>query len=108
LALVRLKRTSEAVTALRRATQLAPENPRYAYVLAVALNSTGQTAAALKEVRRALDRNPGNLDLLIAGASFGRDSGDTEAIREFVQELINRYPNDPNVRQFLQGFGQSP
>ena len=105
LALVRLKRTSEAVTALRRATQLAPENPRYAYVLAVALNSIGQATAALTEVRRALDRNPGNLDLLIAGASIGRDSGDTEAIREFVQELINRYPNDPNVRQFLQEFG---
>ncbi|MBP7981741.1 MAG: ammonia-forming cytochrome c nitrite reductase subunit c552 [Arenimonas sp.] len=108
LALVRLKRMPEALAELQRAALLAPENPRYAYVLAVALNSTGKATAALKELRRGLEQNPGNLDLLIAGASIGRDSGDSKAIREFVQQLINRYPNDPNVRQFLQEFGQDP
>jgi Flp pilus assembly protein TadD len=108
LALVRLKRTPEAVDELRRAAQQAPENPRYAYVLAVALNSTGQAPAALKELRRGLGRNPGNLDLLLAGASIGRESNDISALRFFMQELIDRYPNDPNVRQFLQELGQKP
>ena len=108
LTLVRLSRTSDAMAALRQSAQLAPDNPRYCYVLAAALNSTGQSAAALQELRRGLKRNPGNIDLLTAGASISRQANDTAGTREFMQELINRYPNDPNIRQFLQELGQMP
>ena len=40
LTLTRLKRRDEALAALRRAAELAPEQPRYAYVYAVALHSS--------------------------------------------------------------------
>ncbi|MBP7370677.1 MAG: tetratricopeptide repeat protein, partial [Arenimonas sp.] len=106
LSLVRQKRVLESLIALRKSAQLAPENVRYAYVLAVALNSAGQKPAAFTEIRRGLQQNPNDLDLLIAGATFAKESGDVEQIRFYVQELINRFPNDPSVRQFLQEFNQ--
>lgn len=106
LALVRQKRLAESIIELRKSSQLEPENTRYAYVLAVALNSTGQKPAAFAELRRALKQSPNDLDLLIAGASFAKESGDMVQMRFFLQELANRYPNNPNVRQFLQEFNQ--
>jgi Flp pilus assembly protein TadD len=41
LSLVRQKRTAEAVAALEQAVRLSPNNARYVYVYAVALNSIG-------------------------------------------------------------------
>jgi Tfp pilus assembly protein PilF len=106
LSLIRQKKMPEAIIELRKSAQLAPQNTRYAYVLAVAYNSAGQNPAAFSEIRRALKQSPNDLDLLIAGATFAKESDDSEQIRFYVQELMNRYPNDPNVRQFLQEFNQ--
>lgn len=106
LALVREKKIPEAIVELRKSTQLDKQNTRYAYVLAVAYNSVGQNPAALSEIRRALQQNPNDLDLLIAGATFAKQTGEIEQIRFYIQELINRYPNDPSVRQFVQEFNQ--
>ena len=106
LALVRQKKIPEAIAELRKSTQLDLQNTRYAYVLAVAFNSAGQNPAAFSEIRRALKLNPNDLDLLIAGATFAKQTGEVEQIRFYVQELINRYPNDPGVRQFVQEFNQ--
>lgn len=106
LAIVRQKKIIEAIVELRKSTQLDTQNTRYAYVLAVAYNSAGQNPAAFSEIRRALKHNPNDLDLLIAGASFAKQTGETEQIRFYIQELINRYPNDPSVRQFVQEFNQ--
>ena len=47
LTLVRLKRLDEAIGELRLAAQLAPEQARYAYVHAVALNSAGRGSEAI-------------------------------------------------------------
>ena len=96
----------EAIIELRKSAQLAPQNTRYAYVLAVAYNSAGQNPAAFSEIRRALKQSPNDLDLLIAGATFAKQTGESEQIRFYVQELVNRYPNDANVRQFLQELNQ--
>jgi tetratricopeptide (TPR) repeat protein len=46
LALVRLKRTDEAIGQFERATTLDPENARFAYTYSVALQSAGNTARA--------------------------------------------------------------
>jgi tetratricopeptide (TPR) repeat protein len=87
LALVRLKRTREALDALARAAQLAPDDARYAYVYAVALNSTGNTRAALAEIDRALARHPGDRNLLSAGAAFARDAGDSARMATYTKRL---------------------
>jgi Flp pilus assembly protein TadD len=87
LALVRLKRTAEALDALARAAQLAPDDARYAYVYAVALNSTGNTRAALAEVDRALALHPADRNLLSAGAAFARDAGDSTRMATYTKRL---------------------
>ncbi len=55
LALVREQRYDDALAELRRAYELEPGNPRYAYVYAVALNSLGlvdEAVAVLEQARR--------------------------------------------------------
>jgi Flp pilus assembly protein TadD len=49
LALIRLKRSGDALTELQKAAELAPENVHCANVYGIALNSTGQ---AIKRERR--------------------------------------------------------
>ncbi len=60
---IRAKRLDEAVTALRRADELAPENSRYAYVHALVLNETGNAEAALRVLADAHRRYPADVDL---------------------------------------------
>jgi len=63
LLLVRRDRLEEAVAELERAAALRPDNPRYAFVLAVALQTRGDRDAALRVLREALERHPGDRDL---------------------------------------------
>jgi tetratricopeptide (TPR) repeat protein len=57
---VRLKNRQAAMRSLQRAAELAPNEPRYSYVYAVALQDTGKTAEARRVVDEALKRIPGN------------------------------------------------
>ncbi|MCZ7566620.1 MAG: tetratricopeptide repeat protein [Burkholderiales bacterium] len=93
LALVRLKRTPEALDALARAARLAPDDARFAYVYAVALNSTGKARAALAEVDRALAHHPDNRELLSAGAALARDAGDRAAMARYTARLATLGPD---------------
>ncbi|WP_425055716.1 ammonia-forming cytochrome c nitrite reductase subunit c552 [Pseudomonas abyssi] len=61
---VRSKQMDQALSALRQAVTLDPDTSRYRYVLAVALNSTGQRAEALAELEKGLQRNPHSQTLL--------------------------------------------
>src|SRR5262249_12308633 len=54
LALVRMKRSDEALRELERATILDPANARFSYVYAVALHSTGKADAAVARLETAL------------------------------------------------------
>ncbi|HJW52283.1 MAG TPA: multiheme c-type cytochrome, partial [Burkholderiaceae bacterium] len=58
LTLVRLGERPAAVSALERAVQLAPDEPRYTYVYAVARNSTGRAREAIAVLERAAQRWP--------------------------------------------------
>lgn len=66
LALVRLGRAPAALTFLERAAELAPREPRYAYVLGVALHSGGQREQGLDVLRAAAARFPGHRELAAA------------------------------------------
>ncbi|MEE8585538.1 MAG: tetratricopeptide repeat protein, partial [Acidobacteriota bacterium] len=56
LALVRQQRHSEALGELEKAARQGPEQPRYSYVHAVALHSSGQGERAIQELENALQR----------------------------------------------------
>jgi hypothetical protein len=77
----------EGLDALARATQLAPDDARFAFVYAVGLHSIGKAREALTEIDRALARHPGNLELLNAGAAFARDAGDSETMARYMKRI---------------------
>jgi len=92
LSLVRQKRNSEALEALEQAASLSPDNPRYIYVYAVALNSNGDTGKAVLVLQGAYNRFPFNADILKALVAFHRDAGNPEAARIYSNKLRGLSP----------------
>jgi len=87
LSLIRQQHTAEALEELRQAAVLAPENARYPYVYAVALNSTGDTDQAIMVLQGAHNRFPKDTDILSALVAFNRDKGNQEATRTYAEKL---------------------
>jgi tetratricopeptide (TPR) repeat protein len=92
LALVRQKRLPEAVEELRLAANLAPNDVRYTYVYAVALNSSGKEEQAIQILRGVHERHPGNREILSALVAFHRDAGNSAAARSYADKLQKLSP----------------
>jgi Flp pilus assembly protein TadD len=107
LLLVRTDRTEEGLEQLERAAQLAPENPRYIYVVAIALNSVGSGDAAVQTLQRARADFPGDFDIAWALATMLRDRGDAAAAREIAEELATQRPGDANVEGLINSLNAS-
>jgi tetratricopeptide (TPR) repeat protein len=102
LLLVREKRLPAAISALGKAAELAPDNARYAYVHAVALDANGQTGDALARLRRSLDRHPRTGYLLAALVEYSRKQGDSAAARAYqarLSQLESANPPPPTAGQ---------
>ena len=102
LLLVREKKLDEALTWLKRATERAPEIPRYAYVYGVALNTTGQRDKAIAQLENAQKRHPYDRDLLYGLATLNRDAGRLGIARRYARELAAARPNDPEAQSLLR------
>ncbi len=76
---IRKKDLSAAINSLARAAQLAPENARYSYIYALAVQRTGDLPQALAILRTALERHPTNRDILAALAFLNQERGDQDA-----------------------------
>jgi Flp pilus assembly protein TadD len=87
LARVRGKDLDAAVTALARAAELDPDNARYAYVHAVALDAAGNTAAAIDVLEEAYRRHPYDPEILAALASYARKAGDADRAERYAAQL---------------------
>jgi hypothetical protein len=101
LALIRAKRYDEALDALRMATELEPSQPRYAYVYAVALDSTGKSGQARAVLEKALEASPSNtqiLSMLLQSALKARDPVRALAYAERLRTLL---PDDPSLGQLV-------
>jgi Flp pilus assembly protein TadD len=98
LLLVRTERAHDGLAELREAADLAPDNPRYLYVLGVALHSLGQLDAALQVLRQARQNFEQDFDIAWALVTILRDSGDMAAARSAADALLQQWPADPNVR----------
>ena len=99
LTLVRLKRPAESLAALRAAAQLAPDNARFAYVYAVALNDAGQRSEALKVLALALARHPYDRDVLSGLAYFSAQGGKREQALGYVKQLRELDPENAEYAQ---------
>ena len=104
LTLVRLQRADAGLAELARAAALAPGDARFAYVYAVGLYSNGKPQEALAEIDRALVRHPAQRELLLAGASFSRESGARERALEYARRLVEAAPGDAQAQQLLRAL----
>jgi Flp pilus assembly protein TadD len=101
LALVRQHNYADAIPELRQASELAPENSRYAYVYAIALNSIGASAQALELLEDTHKRHPADRDTLLALVSIARENGDFATALLHARELVTLYPTDMQLRLLI-------
>jgi tetratricopeptide (TPR) repeat protein len=94
LTLIRAKRYDDALEPLRRAAELDPDQPRYAYVYAVALDSRGQAAAARGVLEKALAGSPSNIQLLSALLQNAMSARDLARALPIAERLSMLQPDD--------------
>ena len=106
LLLVRQHDYAEALDQLRQASELAPDNARYAYVYAIALNSTGAPEPAMALLERTHQRHPTDRDVLVALVSIARESGDVSKALIHAKELAALNPGDEQINRLVQQLEQ--
>ena len=104
LTLIRLKRPDGALQELRQAAELGADQPRYIYVYAVALHSTGRGDEAMIVLKEGLARHPGNRDVLLALITFSRDAGDLVSALEYAERLARLAPDDRDLADFVENL----
>jgi len=95
LALIRRSQPAEALKAFREANRLEPDNARYAYTLALALQDLGDTQGATRLLETALARHPENRDVRLALIARLRDDGKVPEMKARIEELKAINPGDP-------------
>jgi Tfp pilus assembly protein PilF len=101
LLLARQRNYAEALGQLRQASELAPDNVRYAYVYAIALNSTGAVPQAMALLERAHRQHPTDTDVLVALVSIARDNRDFATALRYARELAGLHPADMQLRAMV-------
>ncbi|MEM7283298.1 MAG: tetratricopeptide repeat protein [Pseudomonadota bacterium] len=102
LSLVRQGKHQQALAAFKTTRDLAPDSSHYAYVLGVAYNSYGDSAAAITELEAAHQRWPDNKDILLGLATMLRDVGELGRAKTYTDKLVSLYPSDRTVQQLLR------
>jgi predicted CXXCH cytochrome family protein len=102
LALIRLNRRDEALEELGKATELAPDQARYAYVYAVGLHSSGHNTEAMTVLKDSLTRHPADRDTLLALISFNRDAGEFATALEYAEQLAKIEPENRELTDVIQ------
>jgi Flp pilus assembly protein TadD len=101
LTFVRQKRMAEGLKALREAARLAPNDARFAYVYAVALNDAKQNVEALRVLAAAKKRHPYDRDLLTGLAYFTAQAGNRPAALGYARALHDLDPENPEYERLI-------
>jgi predicted Zn-dependent protease len=86
---VRQQRYPDAQQQLARAAALAPDNPRYGYVHALALRQAGKAGDSFDVLTRTLARHPNDRDVLYALAAHSLEAGDRTAAARYAERLAS-------------------
>ncbi len=102
LALTRQKARDVALQEFKTAVQLAPNDGRFAYVYAVALNDSGQHADALNVLKTALKTNPYDRNVLQGLVYFSQQAGDAATAKQYAAKLRELDPDSAEWQQLQQ------
>jgi Flp pilus assembly protein TadD len=98
LSLVRAGKSDQAMTALRKAAQLEPQNAQYGYVLAVALHDSGKIDQACAELERLLKVQPANRTARLALIQYYLNSGQEPKAQVLLQGWKKMNMGDPALK----------
>ena len=104
LMLVRDNQRDAALSELETAASLQPDESRFVYVYAVALNSLDHPDEAVALLQDAAGRFPTDFDTRWALATMLRDQGRLEEAREVAVTLSEFYPKIEAVQNLLQSL----
>ena len=102
LSLIRQKHLPDAMAALAKAVEFAPEDPRFSYVYGVALHDTGQQPNAIEVLTSALTRHPYDRDILWVLATYEIEARDYASAIVHAELLSRLEPGRPDVTQLLE------
>ncbi|MCM2319172.1 MAG: tetratricopeptide repeat protein [Pseudomonas sp.] len=100
LGLVRQQRKGEALGHLQQAQQLAPDDPRFAFALALALHPR-DPAQALAVVETVLLERPHEADLLWLAGVYSLEQGKPAAAVAYAERLLAVSPGSPRGTALL-------
>ncbi|MFK7732173.1 MAG: tetratricopeptide repeat protein [Pseudomonadales bacterium] len=99
--LSRQGRNADALRQLQQAAQVS-DSWRYAYVYGIALNSSGDTNAAVLALENLHSGGQGNAEVLFALATILRDKGERESALGYALILAEQYPGDQRAAGLIQ------
>ena len=92
----------KALESLRKATELRPDDARFAYVYAVALHDSGDPEHAIKVLEEVHTKHPYDRDSLIALVSFYHAKGELQTASKYAQKLVDMDPSFGSVDEILK------
>ena len=102
--LVRQQNLAGAMRSLKNAVELEPNNSRFQYIYAVALDSNGQTKDAIKLLTAAHHQRPVSRDILYALISYNQKAGRLKDAKQYAKILVRVSPWDQNAQTLLDNL----
>jgi Flp pilus assembly protein TadD len=99
---VRNRQLPLALPALAKATKLEPDNARYGYVYAVALDANGESARAIRTLEGVNARHPYDRDVLIGLVQYNKAAGNLNAATAYARKLLEVEPRYGTLQQIMQ------
>lgn len=104
LHLIREKKINEAISYLKIAATIETAQPRYAYVYAVALDSTGSTGRAVDVLQAADERWPNQMDILNLLLMYAEKLNQLDKHLAYLSRLAAIAPASPLVKRLIQNY----
>ncbi len=90
---------ADAVESLRKASELAPDNADIHHMYAVALAKTGQSVAAINELRTALNLNSNLAATWVTLGGLYQSTGQLDKSIETFRTYLSRFPADRDAKK---------